>query len=175
MSTLRVRHLWFGGWMAAFACLALLAASRALPRRAHAQDEDTGRRIPSAAVPSQVTICGIRATPGESKIDPRLRRKHLDPQLRRMFPGHGFRLLAVDSRPLIAGQSLTCDLEDGYAAKVELIDPFDKDGKVRLRIRLVRGKAIAFETVVTVPPNQLFFCDKALSDKTRLILGIAAR
>jgi hypothetical protein len=175
MTTLRARHLWFGGGSAALACLALFASARALPIWAQETSRADGPPSRSAAVPSQVTLCGIQATPGTSKIDAKLRRKHLDPQLRKMFPGYGFRLLAVDSRPLVAGQTLTCELEDGYAAKVELIDPFDKDGKARLRVRLVRRAATAFETVVTVPPNQLFFCDKALPDKTRLILGIAVR
>lgn len=173
-----VRHLWFGGTTALLACAALfvLIPLRALPLRA--EDEAVAAEGPakaSPARPSQVTLCGIRATPGEATVDAKLRRKHLDNQLRKMFPRHGFKLLAVDSRPLVAGQTMTCELEDGYVARVELLDPFDKDGKVRLRVRLVRRDATALDAVVTVPPNQLFFCDKTLPDTTRLILGIAAR
>ncbi|HEV3121613.1 MAG TPA: hypothetical protein VGY53_06910, partial [Isosphaeraceae bacterium] len=62
----------------------------------------SAQEIPSR----QVTLFGILATPGSNTIDPRL--NSIAPELKRYWPNYGFKLLEVQSRRLMVGQSLTC-------------------------------------------------------------------
>ena len=59
----------------------------------------------------QVTLFGVIATPHDLQIDPKLAR--VAPQLRKLLPNHGFRLLGVQSKRLTASQSLSCPLPPG--------------------------------------------------------------
>src|SRR5436190_938078 len=54
----------------------------------------------------QVTLFGVIATPFDPAVDPKLVR--IAPQLRKLLPNHGFRLLGVQSKRLTAGQTVTC-------------------------------------------------------------------
>ena len=126
--------------------------------------------VPSAR---QVTLFGIVATPGNRTIDPRL--ATVSGQLRRLLPDHGFRLLDVQSKRLEPGQSVACRLGEGYVAATKLVKPLDGNGKVELRCELTWNGQKQFDTIVTTPPNQLFFCDKRLSDGSRMLIGVGAR
>ena len=119
----------------------------ALPTMAHAQDDEEPAR--------QVTVFAVIASPDDLKVDPKL--KKVLPQLRKLMPNHGFRLLDV------------------YKSNTTLIDPSDADGKVKLRCSVTLNDVPLLESKVTTPANQLFFCDKALDDGTRLLVGIGAR
>lgn len=126
-----------------------------------------------AAPARQVTLFGVIATPYDTAIDPKLAR--IEPQLRKLLPNHGFKLLGVQSKRLTAGQTLTCDLGSGFTAAATLNRPSDDDGKVRLQCAVLQNRAVQLESKVTTPPNQLFFCEKTLPNGTRLLVGIGAR
>jgi hypothetical protein len=51
----------------------------------------------------------------------------------------------------------------------------DEDGKVQIRCELFRDQDRVFSSVVKTPPNQLFFCQRALNDGSQLLIGIGAR
>ena len=121
----------------------------------------------------QVTLFGVVAVPADPAIDPRLAK--VAPHLRRLLPGHGFRLLGVKSERLRPGQSLSCDLTGDWVASTQLVDPLDANGKVQLRFDLAYRGENQFSTGVTTPANQLFFCDKTLPDHSGLLIGIGAR
>jgi hypothetical protein len=143
--------------------LAPEAHARARARRASAAADDA----------RQVTLFGIVAMPNSTAIDPKL--VQIADQLRKVKPNHGFKLLEVRSKRLAATESVACDLGNGYVAATELVKPLDLNGKVQLRCTLSRFGDVLFNTLVTTPPNQLFFCDKPLDDGTRLLIGIGAR
>jgi hypothetical protein len=153
--------LWSIGAVLAIGILAVAAP------QAHAQN---------AAQPKpaqQVTMFGVVATPRSTYIDPKL--ASVAPQLRKLLPNYGFVLKDVRSKRLTANQSLKCDLGGGYVASTTLIDPLDEDGKVQLKCALSLNNAQVFSTDVATPQNQLFFCDKALADGKRVLIGIGAR
>jgi hypothetical protein len=143
----------------------LLVLIPALALRARGQVPDAPAR--------QVTLFGVIASPFDPRIDPKLAK--IAPQLRKLLPGHGFRLLDVQSKRLTASQSVTCNLEDGFTAAATLIQPVDENGKVRLRCAVLQKEVVALESLVTTPANQLFFCDKLLPNATRMLIGIGAR
>ena len=121
----------------------------------------------------QVTLFGVVVVPDAGELDPRLAK--VASQLRKLRPGSGFRLRGVESRRLASGQTLTCDMKRGVKATTELLDAMDGKGKVRFRFALeIDGRSV-FRTIVTTPPNQLFFCEKPLPDGDRLLIGIGAR
>ena len=144
----------------ALAALVLLAPSEARPQ-------------PAGPAARQVTIFGIVATPSSSKIDPKL--KAIAPQLRKLLPGHGFTLLDVQSKRLVAGQAVTCKLGKGFSAATTLTEALDVNGKVQLRCEILENMTTQLATQVATPPNQLFFCDKMLPSGSRLLIGIGAR
>ena len=121
----------------------------------------------------QVTLFGIVATPGSKAIDPKL--ASVSGQLRRLLPDHGFRLLDVRSKRLEPGQSIVCKLGDGFVAETRLVNPLDVNGKIQLRCELRWNDQQQFATLVTTPPNQLFFCEKRLNDGSRMLIGVGAR
>ncbi len=121
----------------------------------------------------QVTLFAIVATPDSGVIDPKL--APIAPQLRNLLPDHGFKLLGVRSRRLRAGQSIGCDLGQGLIASTTLVRPVDENGKVELHCILSANGIAQFNTLVTTPPNQLFFCDQMRDDGTRLLIGVGAR
>jgi hypothetical protein len=132
--------------------------------------------IGSQAVPGrQVTLFGIRATAGGGKIDDKL--KKIEPQLRKLFPGqnYSFELIATESKRLAIGQLVTCDFGAGFVAGAELVSIADIDGNIQMRFALEYEKKVEFATLVRTPPNQLFFCDKALPDGSKLLIGLGGR
>jgi hypothetical protein len=165
----RQTRLWFPILRAALAGALALGASVGVARErvaAGAQAE-----TPASL---QVTLFGIVATPGNTALDPRL--AEIESQLRKLLPGHGFRLLgAPRSERLRAGESVRCNLGNGLVAATTLIRPFDENGKVELHCVLSQDGMTQFETRVATPPNQLFFCDRIRGDGSRLLIGIGAR
>lgn len=157
-----------GRWLLPAAAVAALAAVVAIllglrPATTRAQD------VPSR----QVTVFGILANPNDATLDAKL--KPIAPQLRRLFPGHGFKLLGAETRRIAQGQSVICDLGDGFEAGAQLMSPYDANGKTQLRFELDQDGMIDFARIVSTPTNQLFFLDKRLPDGTRLIIGIGVR
>jgi hypothetical protein len=138
-----------------------------------------GELPPTAQAPAvlpagrQVTVFGIIASTSRTTIDPKL-----DPiasQLRKLEPGHGFRLRAVTSERLAAGGHLKTALGDGLEARVSLVELDAPGGKLRLGFDLVRQGQVEYRTTVVTPPNQLFFCEKPLPGGDRLLIGVGAR
>jgi hypothetical protein len=121
----------------------------------------------------QVTICGIIAVPNSTAMDPKLAK--IGPQLRKLLPNHGFKLLDVKSKPLHEGQSVACELQPGYTAEAMLEESRDENGKVKIRCMLLRETIPLNQTLVTTPANQLFFCDQELADGSHLLIGVGAR
>jgi hypothetical protein len=121
----------------------------------------------------QVTVFGILAVPNSRAIDPKLEK--IETQLRKLLPNHGFKLIEVKSKRLVAGQEVRCGLGGGWTISTVLIDALDDDGKVRLQCELLLNEVAQFETLVSTPPNQLFFCDRLRPDGSHLLIGIGAR
>ena len=121
----------------------------------------------------QVTVFGVLATPGGPRTDPKLAK--VEPQLRKLLPGHSFRLLDAQSKRLTAGETVTCTLDEGFTATTTLVRPVDANGKVQLRYILRQKQAVQIESNLSTPLDQLFFCEKALSGGNRLLIGIGAR
>ena len=120
-----------------------------------------------------MTVFAILATNDPAAIDPRL--ASVDSQLRKVLPGHGFKLLDVESKRIEATQSVTCDLGNGYKAETVLVRPLDENGKVQLRCNLSQQGIKEFSTLVKTPINQLFFYERSLKDGTRVLIGVGAR
>jgi len=122
----------------------------------------------------QVTLFGIHAVPGASTVDPKL--KKIEPQLKKLFPGHSFTLVKTESKRLTLGQSVTCTMaKTGFVAGAELVNVLDPDGNVQFKFALELNGQTEFATLVRTPPNQLFFCDKMLPDGSRLLIGLGGR
>jgi hypothetical protein len=122
----------------------------------------------------QVTLFGIHAVPGGNVVDPKL--KKIEPQLRKLFPGHGFTLVKAESKRLTVGQTVTCTMaKTGFVAGAQLANVLDGDGNVQLKFALELDGQTEFATLVRTPPNQLFFCDKMLPDGSRLLIGLGGR
>jgi hypothetical protein len=172
---------------AGLAALGLVLASLAVPGGASAQvvfrppfslptlaQGQTQAQGPETQAPGrQVTLFGVIAVPNDTRIDPKLAR--IEPQLRKLLPGYGFRLLGVQSKRLTVNQSLSCSLGDGYTAAATLTNPFDENGKVQLRCSVLLNQTVQLESQVSTPPNQLFFSDKLLANGSRLLIGVGAR
>ncbi|HEU5118334.1 MAG TPA: hypothetical protein VFT74_17080, partial [Isosphaeraceae bacterium] len=82
----------------------------------------------------QVTVFGIRAIPGSEMLDPKL--EPIAPQLRSLFPGHGFQLLGTETKRITSGETLKCDLSGGFVVGAQLLNPYDASGKTQLRFEL---------------------------------------
>lgn len=125
-------------------------------------------------VSRQVTVFGIRAIPHSTALDRKL--EPIAPQLRSLFPGYGFELLGTETKRITSGQTLRCDLSGDFSVGAQLLNPYDPvSGKTQLRFQLDRNDQLEFATLVNTPLNQLFFCDKKLTDGTRLLIGVAVR
>src|SRR5262249_42620122 len=99
--------------VAGLAVLGLMTA-KALP--APTFEQDTGSR--------QVTLFGVLATPSSNTLDPQL--KDVAAQLRKLLPGHGFKMLgAPQSKRLAVGETLACEKLNQFSVEVGLLDPLD--------------------------------------------------
>ncbi|MFI5455408.1 MAG: hypothetical protein ACHRXM_08140 [Isosphaerales bacterium] len=121
----------------------------------------------------QVTVIGIIATPGTKTADSKL--VFIKSQLDELLPKHGFRLLDAQSARIVAPESVTCNLNNGYTVAISLVKSMDENGKVEVRCELFQDKALQFSTLVKTPVNQLFFCQRALQDGSQLLIGVGAR
>ena len=155
----------------AAATLVLLFAGLVVGLRVSRAADNQAAKIVDLDAARQVTVFAVMAQPGGKGADSKL--AAIKPQLERLLPGHGFKILDVQSKRLSAGDMLECNLGNGgYTARTSLIKPDDENGKVELRCELWLGKVRQFSTQVKTPPNQLFFCERALSDGSRLLIGI---
>jgi hypothetical protein len=128
----------------------------------------------SADVAQQVTVFAIIATPGGKTVDSKL--VSIKPQLSQLLPHHGFKLLDAQSKRIETGESVTCDLGNGYTAETSLVRPVDENGKVELRCELFRNRSRQFATQVKAPLNQLFFCERPfLDDGSKWLIGVGVR
>src|SRR5262249_59943947 len=116
----------------------------------------------------QVTVFAIIAAPGSKAVDSKL--ASVKAQLNRLLPHHGFKLLDAQSKRILAGESVTCDLGQGYTAETLLVRPVDEEGKVQLRCELYRDRALQYSAKVTAPLNQLFFCQRPFRDDGSTLL-----
>lgn len=140
-----------------------------------------GLRVSRAAVRTrsndevarQVTVFGITAAPGGKSIDAKL--LSIKKQLAQLIPNHSFKLLDAQTRRMVAGDSVSCDLGSTYKVDTCLVQPLDENGMVQLRCELFRDQERLFSTLVKTPPNQLFFCQRALDDGSQLLIGVGAR
>jgi hypothetical protein len=144
-------------------------AARQVDRDANQAVWDTSEDVTAR----QVTVFAILATSDPSAIDPRL--AGVETQLRKVMPDHGFKLLDVQSKRIVARQAVSCDLGNGYKARTELVRPLDENGKVELRCSLALKSEPVFSTLVKTPPNQLFFYERSLKDGARVLIGVGAR
>ncbi len=150
---------------AALACLiAYVLAAITAPAPARAQELASGR---------QVTVFGVHATAGQGPDDPKL--KDVLPQLKALLPGYSFKLLKVESKRVTAGETVSCDLGEGFSATSQLVNPLDINGKVQLQFVFSSGGFPQYQTIVSTPPNQVFYVNRALNNGERLIIGIGAR
>jgi hypothetical protein len=124
-------------------------------------------------VARQVTVVGIITTPGSNAIDSRL--TTIKSQLDKLKPKHGFKLLDAQSKRLEGGESIACDLKNGYTAETVLVRPLDDAGKVEIRCELRHEDTRLFSTLVKTPLNQLFFYERELEDGSQLLIGVGAR
>ena len=122
----------------------------------------------------QVVVFGVLATPGGSEMDPKIA-PVVQAQLRRLLPNHGFHLKKIKGDRVVAGGGVKCDLGDGFVATAKLANPLDPNGKVQMRFELSLDAVSQFQTIVTTPPDQFNFFDKALPDGNRLLVGVGAR
>ena len=123
----------------------------------------------------QVTVFGVVVVPDEPEaIDPKLTK--LKKQLQRLKPNSGFRFRGSASRRLTPGESLTTDLGGGFTTTTELITAMDRHGKVQLKFTLSQDGKPEFTTLVTTPPNQVFYIEKVLpKTHDRLLIGVGGR
>ena len=145
----------------------------------------TAQSMVTQAVPGrQVTLFGILATPNGDKVevDPKL--KKIEPQLRKLFPdnNYSFKLLATESKRLGVNDAVTCKLGDsGFMVGTQLLSIADAEGNLQMKFALEYDGDIEFTTIVRTPPNQLFFCDKALPNGgklpngSKLLIGLGGR
>ena len=105
-----------------------------------------GSAEPDREIVRQVTVFAILATPGGKTVDSELAR--IQPQLSRLLPHHGFKLLDAQSPRIVAGESVDSDLGHGYTAETTLVRPIDENGKVQLRCELFLDRELQFSATV---------------------------
>lgn len=121
----------------------------------------------------QVTVFGVMATPGSKSADSALTSVHS--QLDKLLPSHGFKLLDAQSKSIVAGESVTSQLGNGYTVVTTLTKTMDDNGKVELRCELFQDERQQFSTLVKTPPSQLFFCQRAIKNGVKLLIGVGVR
>jgi hypothetical protein len=141
-----------------------------------------GRHVSRAEVRSnandgearQVTVFGVIAMP-DGKTSDSSKLTKIKAQLEKLLPKHGFKLVDAQSKSVEAGESVTCELGDGYSVVTSLVELLDENGKVQLRCELFKDDVRQFSALVKTPLNQLFFCQRPLSSGSQLLIGIGAR
>lgn len=129
---------------------------------------------PKDAATRQVTVFVIEALRGGKTTDARL--DSMKTQLQKLKPGHGFKLLDVRSRPIVAGESaVVSNLANGCKIKTTLTQAADENGKFEIRCEMSQGKGKPTSTRVKSPLNQLFFLEYPLPDGATLLVGVGAR
>ena len=91
------------------------------------------------------------------------------------FPRTGLSCSTPEASAVVDGESVTCNLGNGYFLTTTLVKWLDENGKVELRCELFHDKAVEFSTLVKTPSSQLFFCQRALDDGSQLLIGVGAR
>jgi hypothetical protein len=170
MAESRRRSGWFG---IELAMAALALGGLALVFSGIRVSRAEGKAAADQDIPRQVTVIGIIAKPGAKTVDSKL--AFIKSQLDELLPKHAFRLLDAQSRRIVAPESVTCNLSNGYTVAISLVKSLDENGKVELRCELFQSKARQFSTLVKTPVNQLFFCQRALPDGSQLLIGVGAR
>jgi hypothetical protein len=122
----------------------------------------------------QVTVFGVVATP-QGKTPDSSKLATISAQLDMLLPKHGFKLLDAQSKRIETGESVTCELGDGYSVVTSLVEMLDENGKVQLRCELFKDDVRQFSTLVKTPLNQLFFCQRPLENGSQLLIGVGAR
>ena len=122
----------------------------------------------------QVVVFGVLATPGTTSMDPKIS-PVVQVQLRRALPGHGFKLIKVQSERIMTGQSVVSNMGGGFVSSATLMNPLDPNGKVQIRYELSQFEAPQFQSIVATPPDQFNFFDKMLPNNERLLVGVGAR
>ncbi len=151
------------GWLA---CVLAVAACLAPASPARASWQGAPAR--------QVVVFGVLATPDGSAMDPKIS-PAVQAQLRRALPRHGFKLIKVKSERAMSGQSVACDLGEGFVTTTQLLSPLDPNGKVQMRFDLSLSGISQFQTIVVTPPDQFNYFDKSLPNGNHLLLGVGAR
>lgn len=152
-----------------FACawlLALALSSWAIPGSA--------RALWQGAPARQVVVFGVVAEPGSTTMDPKIA-PVVQAQLRKLLPGHGFRIIKIKGDRVMTNGVVKCDLGEGYIATAKLTNPLDANGKVQMHFDLKQAGMSTFQTIVATPPDQFNFFDKALPNGNRLLVGVGAR
>jgi hypothetical protein len=189
MATSRRWALRVGLPMAGLAFGALMLGLLGL-RVSHAE----GEADPNREMMRQVTVFAILATPDDARlagligsigaaslaipeskaVDSKL--ATIQPQLNRLLPHHGFKLLDAQSAQIVAGEAVECKLGHGYTVETTLVRPIDENGKVELRCELSLDRELQFSATVRTPINQLFFCERPfLTDGSKILIGVGAR
>ena len=150
-----------------------LVASLATPALARGQFA-VAPMVWQGAPGRQVVVFGVQATPDSRAMDPKIA-PVVQAQLRKLLPGHGFKLIKIKSERATAGQSVPCDLGLGMVATAQMVNPNDPNGRVQLRFDLASSGISEFQTVVITPPDQFNFFDKKLPNNDHLLIGIGAR
>lgn len=122
----------------------------------------------------QVVVFGVEATPGSTQMDAKIA-PVVQAQLRRLLPNHGFRLIKIKSSRVAVGGAIKCELDDGFTAAARLMQPLDSNGKIQMHFELMNQETSQFQTIVTTPPDQFNFFDKAMPTGNRLLVGVGAR
>lgn len=129
---------------------------------------------PKAGAAQQVTVFAIQAARGGKTSDARL--DAMKSRLEKLKPGHGFTLLDVRIRPIVAGESaVVSNLANGCKIKTTLTQSADENGKFEIRCEMSQGKGKPTATRVRAPLNQLFFLEYPLADGSTLLVGVGAR
>jgi hypothetical protein len=115
----------------------------------------------------------VVASPGSKTVDSML--VNIKSQLDKLLPKHGFKLLDAQSQRIVSGESVTCELSNGYRVIISLVEPLDDSGKAHLRCELFQAQERQFSKLVKTPLNQLFFCQRSLADGSELLIGVGAR
>ena len=89
----------------------------------------------------QVTVFGVIATPGSKTADTNL--ATIKTQLDKLLPKHGFKLLDVQSKPIVAGESVTCDLRNGTRSWRPWFSRWMKTAKSRFAVTSSETKTVS--------------------------------